>query len=108
MSLNTSQENSTNIKIEVAYVGTSAQALISVCLPQAATIADAIEKSGILTRFPEIDWNKNKIGIFSKPALLSTRLEEGDRVEIYRPLIIDPKEARRLRVKKFNNRLRMK
>jgi putative ubiquitin-RnfH superfamily antitoxin RatB of RatAB toxin-antitoxin module len=61
------------------------------------TAKQAIEVSGILERFPEIDLKINKIGIFGKVAKLDTLLTEGDRVEIYRPLIADPKEARKKR-----------
>jgi hypothetical protein len=60
-------------------------------------VAEAIERSGIIERFPEIDLAKNKVGIFGKLAKLDKVLQPGDRVEIYRPLIADPKEARKKR-----------
>ncbi len=52
---------------------------------------DAIERSGILAQFPEIDLDTQKVGVFGKVLALETKLEDGDRVEIYRPLIADPK-----------------
>jgi putative ubiquitin-RnfH superfamily antitoxin RatB of RatAB toxin-antitoxin module len=65
-----------------------------------STIEDAIQASQILQQFPEIDLATAQVGIFSKRAELTDRLQPRDRVEIYRSLTIDPKEARRLRVKK--------
>jgi putative ubiquitin-RnfH superfamily antitoxin RatB of RatAB toxin-antitoxin module len=61
------------------------------------TVQQAIEDSGVLQRFPEIDLAKNKVGVFGKAAKLDALLQDGDRVEIYRPLIADPKEARKKR-----------
>ena len=101
MSQNLFQKESTNIQVEVVYAGITEQIIKIVSIPKDGTVKNAIEKSGILLQFPEIDLNKNKLGIFSQPASLSTRLEEGERVEIYRPLITDPKQARRLRAKKI-------
>jgi putative ubiquitin-RnfH superfamily antitoxin RatB of RatAB toxin-antitoxin module len=63
-------------------------------------LRDAIEGAGILTVFPEIDLEVNPVGIFSKARKLTDGVKEGDRVEIYRQLTIDPKEARRKRVRK--------
>jgi len=61
------------------------------------TLAEVIRASGILERFPEIDLDKNKVGVFGKLGKLSDTLHAGDRVEIYRPLIADPKEVRKRR-----------
>ena len=88
------------IEVEVAYAQPDSQKIITVKVLPNATIEDAIEASEIASIFPEIDLSKVKVGVFSKPASLETRLSPGDRVEIYRPLIIDPKEARRLRARK--------
>ena len=85
------------IEVEVAYAKPEVQVLLSLSVPEGATVGDAIDSSGILVRFPEIDLNKNDVGIFSKPAKLDTALREGDRVEIYRPLIADPKLVRKQR-----------
>lgn len=88
------------INIEVAYATPQLQRIISLQVEENCTLKDAIDRSGILQIFPEIDLTKQKVGIFSKPKKLSDILQEGDRIEIYRPLSIDPKEARRLRVKR--------
>ena len=68
-------------------------------LPHGATVADAIERSGIRHSRPDIEIGEDRIGIFSRKAFLGTILHDGDRVEIYRPLKIDPKEARRKRAR---------
>jgi putative ubiquitin-RnfH superfamily antitoxin RatB of RatAB toxin-antitoxin module len=88
------------MKVEVAYAKPDEQALLSVELEEGATAEAAIRRSGVLERFPEIDLETGKIGIFSKPCKLDQVLRAGDRVEIYRPLIADPKEARRQRAAK--------
>jgi hypothetical protein len=85
------------MKFEVAFGKLDEQALLSVESAEPLTAKQAIEASGILGRFPEIDLGTNKIGIFGKAAKLDAVLSEGDRVEIYRPLIADPKEARKKR-----------
>jgi putative ubiquitin-RnfH superfamily antitoxin RatB of RatAB toxin-antitoxin module len=85
------------MKFEVAYGQMQEQALLSVESETPLTVQQAIEQSGILERYPEIDLAKNKVGIFGKAAKLDAQLGEGDRVEIYRPLIADPKEARKKR-----------
>lgn len=86
-----------NNNIEVVYVGAVKQEIISLRLSQNATVQDAIQQSQILNYFPEIDLQKNKIGIFGKFVELNTLLQDGDRVEIYRSLVMEPKQARRLR-----------
>jgi putative ubiquitin-RnfH superfamily antitoxin RatB of RatAB toxin-antitoxin module len=85
------------IQVEVAYATPQEQAILSVRLEAAGTVRQAIELSGILTRFPEINLDVNKVGIFSKAHGLDDALREGDRVEIYRPLLADPKAARKQR-----------
>jgi len=60
-------------------------------------IQTAILQSGILQQFTEIDLRENKVGIYSRPAKLTDQLKDGDRIEIYRPLLADPKEIRRKR-----------
>jgi putative ubiquitin-RnfH superfamily antitoxin RatB of RatAB toxin-antitoxin module len=88
------------VKVEVAYAKPEVQVIVPLELPEGATAEAAIRASGILVRFPEIDLAINKIGIFSKPCGLEQVLRPGDRVEIYRPLSADPKEARRSRALK--------
>ncbi len=88
------------IRVEVAYAGGDGrQYLLPVVVPAGATVVVAIERSGILGQCPDIDLTRNRVGIFSRLCGLDTVLEDGDRVEIYRPLLIDPKEARRQRAK---------
>ena len=88
------------MRIEVAYAKPYEQALLSLELAEGATAEAAILASGILQRFPEIDLQKNAVGIFGKLCKLEQPLRAGDRVEIYRPLLADPKEARRNRAAK--------
>ncbi len=85
------------ITVEVAFGLPSEQVILPVELPAGATVRDAIEQSGILERFPEIDLAVNKVGIWDKVTTLDHEVADGDRVEIYRPLLADPKEVRRLR-----------
>ena len=85
--------------LEVVYASPSRQKLIRLDFRE-MTAEQAIERSGILEEFDEIDLAQNKIGIFGEKVNLSRRLNPGDRVEIYRPLILSPKQARRLRAAK--------
>lgn len=87
------------MKVTVAYATPEKQAEIAVELAVGATVQQAIDASGIVTLFTEIDVTDLSVGIFSKRAKLTDELVSGDRVEIYRPLQVDPKEARRLRAK---------
>ena len=86
--------------IEVAYAKSDEQLIKSVQADDACTVEQAIELSGMLNHYPEIDLTKNKVGIFSQICALSKCLQENDRVEIYRSLAIDPMEARRQRAVK--------
>ncbi|VAX08127.1 UPF0125 protein RatB [hydrothermal vent metagenome] len=83
--------------IEVAYAKPEEQVIVELVSTPNMTVHEAIEQSGIMERFPEIDLAVNKVGIFSKAVKLDSLLSAGDRVEIYRPLLADPKEARRQR-----------
>jgi putative ubiquitin-RnfH superfamily antitoxin RatB of RatAB toxin-antitoxin module len=85
------------IHIEVVYALAERQEVASLELPAGSTVAQAIEASGLRTKFPEIDLAKNKLGIYAKLAKVDTPLRDRDRVEIYRPLIADPKEVRKQR-----------
>ncbi len=85
------------INVEVVYALPHEQALVKLKLPQGATVADAVQASGIPGKHPEIDLAKNKLGIFGKLSKADAVLRDRDRVEIYRPLIADPKEVRRKR-----------
>lgn len=92
-----STENAELIEVEVAYAKPDAQVILSVKLSPGATVEEAINLSGILHNFPEIDLAANKVGVFGKLTKLSAPLRAGDRVEIYRQLIADPKEVRKQR-----------
>lgn len=85
------------MQIEVVYGDVNKQTLCCINLPENSTAREAILKSGFLSSYPELKLEELTIGIFSKKCSLDTLLHPGDRVEIYRSLIIDPKEARRLR-----------
>lgn len=87
-----------SINVEVVYALPDRQVLLVLNLPEGATVAEAIEASGVLAKHPEIDLDKvNKIGIFGKLCKADTTLRDRDRVEIYRPLIADPKAVRKKR-----------
>lgn len=86
------------IHVEVAYAKPDLQLIIALSLPSGSSAEHAISTSGLLQQFPEIDLSTQKIGIFGAICQLDKPLEEGDRVEIYRPLSQDPMTARRNRV----------
>jgi uncharacterized protein len=84
------------MKIEITYALPDRQDLIVVDLPEGATVIQAVEASGLLEKYPDIDpGGVNKLGVFAKLAKADAVLRDRDRVEIYRPLIADPKEVRR-------------
>mgnify|MGYP001579199364 CR=1 FL=1 len=86
-----------SIQILIAYAGRDRQVLRRLEVARDATVAESIEASGLLSEFPEIDLARNKVGIFGRLAPHDTSVQEGDRIEIYRPLTIEPTEARRRR-----------
>ena len=88
------------ILVEIAYALPEEQVIISIKVPTIFNVQQAIEKSGIQKKFPSIDLSKNKVGIFGKKTTLHHLLNDRDRIEIYRPLILDPKEMRRKRAAK--------
>ncbi len=90
---------SETIDIEVAYATLEEQLILKQSIAPDATVATALQESGLLERFPDIDLSVNKVGIFGKLCKLDTGLRSGDRIEVYRKLIADPKEARRKRAK---------
>lgn len=91
------------IRVEVAYALPEKQYLQRVTLSEGATVEEAINASGLLELRSDIDLAKNKVGIFSRPVKLADVVQDGDRVEIYRPLIADPKELRRKRAEKADD-----
>ena len=85
------------INIEVVYALPNEQILLKRSIPSGSTVAEAIQASGVLDKHPEIDVDKNKLGVFGKLTKADAVLRDKDRIEIYRPLIADPKEVRRKR-----------
>lgn len=85
------------LHVEVAYARPDNQVIIPLDVEEGTTLEEAIQQSGILRHFPEIDLSENKVGIFGKLGKLDQLLREKDRVEIYRHLIADPKEVRKKR-----------
>lgn len=91
--------DSTMIQVEVAYALEQAQLLLSIHVAQGTTVLEAIKQSGILHHFPDIDLSRHQVGVYSRICSLDTVVNHGDRIEIYRPLQVDPKEARRIKAK---------
>ena len=89
-----------SIGVEVCYAKPEVQAMVALTLPSGTTALQALERSGLPQRFPEIDVSRAVLGIRGKKVKHSHQLEEGDRLEILRPLTVDPKEARRRRAAK--------
>ncbi len=86
-----------NVNIEVVYAQSRQVHVIPLTVTAGSTVEYAIRTSGILERCKEIDMSINKVGVFSKLRELNSQVQDGDRIEIYRALIADPKEARRRR-----------
>jgi putative ubiquitin-RnfH superfamily antitoxin RatB of RatAB toxin-antitoxin module len=91
---------STKWVVEVAYARPDVQVILPVQIEHAATVEEAIRRSGILESYPEIDLNVNKVSIFGKLTKLDNSLRPGDRVEINRPLLADPKQLRKQRAER--------
>jgi uncharacterized protein len=85
------------IHVEVAYACPHEQVILELDVEPGTTLEEAVRRSGILERFPEIDLEAAKVGVFGKLSKRDTALRGGDRVEIYRPLIADPKAVRKQR-----------
>jgi len=88
------------LRIEVIYAGPAGVLRRELRLNPGCTVGDALRASGMLESCPEIDLARNRVGIFGRLAAPDAPLRDGDRVEIYRPLIADPKEARRSRAER--------
>jgi putative ubiquitin-RnfH superfamily antitoxin RatB of RatAB toxin-antitoxin module len=85
------------INVELVYALHDRQKIVRMDVEEGCTLQTAVENSGLLQEFPEIELGKNKVGIWNKLAKLDAVLRDHDRVEIYRPLIADPKEVRKQR-----------
>jgi uncharacterized protein len=88
------------IHVQVCFAKPQTCVLEELVLPAGATVLDAIQKSGIVTRCPEVDLSVSRVGVYGKLKSLDTVLRDRDRVEIYRPLVADPKDSRRKRAGK--------
>ena len=88
------------MKVEVVYATKKQQALVEVELASGSTISQAIQKSTLLSQYAELVLGELKVGVFSKRKSINDEVYEGQRIEIYRPLEIGPKEARRLRAQR--------
>ncbi len=93
------------LRVDVVYAKPGTQAVVELQLPPGVTVMEAIRRSGLLERFPEMDLEKHGVGIFGEGVGLNDPLRDGDRVEIYRPLLADPKVARRARAEKKSKRM---
>ena len=89
-----------DIRVQVCYATPQRQILRDLTVARGCTVQQAIEQSGVLRDAPEIDLSSCRVGIYNKLKALDTMLREFDRIEIYRPLIADPKESRRKRAEK--------
>lgn len=85
------------LRVTVVYCAPGCEDVSELSLPVGATAADAVGAAGVLERHPEVATTAPTVGVWGRTCALSRRLEDGDRVEIYRPLSVDPKEARRVR-----------
>ena len=88
------------MRIEVIYALAHEQLIFEVHASGVLSVREAIRRSGVLERYPELELEKLHVGIYSETVTLDTRLEDEDRVEIYRPLTLSPIEARRIRAEK--------
>ena len=89
-----------SLRVEIVYARASAQDVVLVEVEEGACALDAIEASGLLARYPEIDLRRIRLGRFGEEIRAGERLHDGDRVEILRPLAMGPMEARRLRARR--------
>lgn len=96
----------TRMKVEVVYALPRGEDSVRVALAPGATLREAIVASGLLSRHPEIDLRRLKIGVYGRLKPADASAAEGDRIEIYRPLAADPKEARRARAARARNATR--
>lgn len=90
----------TSMPVQVCYLAPGVQARYDLQIPYDATLSDALRLSGVVQKHPEIDLTVQQVGVFGKIKALTDRLSEHDRIEIYRPLTVDPKVARARRVAK--------
>lgn len=87
------------MNIGVCYAEADRQLWMRLDVPEECSVEAAIQRSGVLKRFPEIDLKRQKVGIFGKIVKLDSAVKEGDRIEIYRGIVADPKTVKRRRIK---------
>lgn len=87
------------ISVTVAIALPDCQEVVALRLEEGSTVADALARSDLARRFPQVDLAAAPVGVWSRPCERATRLRDGDRVEVYRPLQADPKEMRRRRAR---------
>jgi hypothetical protein len=92
------------LRIEVVYVTREMQDIVRIELEEGASAGDAFASSGLQDRHPDVIFDGLKLGVFGKEVSRDTPLSDGDRVELYRPLVIDPKEARRAKARRSSRR----
>lgn len=93
------KQQSNLLRLELAYVGKGVISVLHLEVPDNSTVEEVINSSGILSSHPEINININRVGIWGKKCSLNSKIQAGDRIEIYTPVIIDAMQARRLRAK---------
>lgn len=89
-----------SVTVQVVYALPAGATILNVTVAQEATVVEVLQQSGILQQFPELVLETISVGIFSRKVALTDKVAAGDRIEIYRPLLIDPKTARTIRAKK--------
>ncbi|MFN3077113.1 MAG: RnfH family protein [Alphaproteobacteria bacterium] len=83
------------MKVGVVYATAARQAWLNIDVPEGSTVRQAVERSGVLQQFPDLELEKHKVGVFGKLVTLDAKVEEGARIEIYRPITADPKKVPR-------------
>ena len=100
INMDTVESDKDKIEVEVSYGLSDRQKLLSLIVDDGITVEQAITESGIMLLFPDIDLKVNKVGVWNKAVKLSELVQNLDRIEVYRPLIADPKEVRKRRAEK--------
>jgi len=85
------------MNVGVCYAESDRQTWLRLEVPDGSTVEEAINRSGLLKQYPQIDLTKQKVGIFGKLSKLDGTVEDGDRIEIYRKITVDPKLVKRRR-----------
>ena len=98
--MDTVESDKDKIEVEVSYGLSDRQKLLSLIVDDGITVEQAITESGIMLLFPDIDLKVNKVGVWNKAVKLSEAVNDLDRIEVYRPLIADPKDVRKRRAEK--------